>query len=243
MLQKVFEGFEYEVRNAIANTFRRESKVLRVVDATDLDRRERRTLERGEELRASLRAIQQPRSDFALAKFVVAQHDTPARQWAQAVLELQHKVFGIARARIDAERIAFQIEQLRAKRRKTKLDELELRRLEVDLEELDLARLGAVREADTLYEIIQAIELKANAGQPFTHEQLQHGEVEYWRLRLERQALQDMRESGTVRVGNIEAIRQMSARLGVPRPSRLTRDELRALAASTEQQGRKDAAA
>lgn len=200
----------------------------------ELVQREDRIQEAGRLLGEAFEAIQQPRSDFALAHFVVAQHDTPARQWAQAVLELQIKVFNIRRAQVDRERIDIDIEEIRRRLHSPLLRRSVRRRLELDLvakdvdaKDVDLARLGAVREAETLYAITKQIERQANDGQPFTYEQLQAGEAEYWQLRLSRQAYLAAR--GAIDPGNGDAILQTMTEPGEVRPQLLPPDHLHAM--------------
>lgn len=197
----------------------------------ELEAREAEIQARGRELREAFEAIQQPRSDYALAHFVVAQHDTPARQWAQAVLELQIKVFNVRRAQLAMEKLEVQIEAAEALarnplagRRRRRLAGVEAASLRVDREETILARLGAVREAETLYAITQRIEAEANGGRPFTYEQLQAGEAEYWQLRLSRQAYLEAR--GAIDPGNGEALLQTMTEPGERRPELLPDDLL-----------------
>jgi hypothetical protein len=62
--------------------------------------------------------------------------------------------------------------------------------------------LGALREFDTLYKIYQKFPR-------YTNEQLQKAESKYWLERLTSQAQQDIESSGSVSVGNAEALRQV----------------------------------
>jgi len=164
----------------------------------------------GERMLERFEAIQQPRSDFALAHFVVAQHDTPARQWVQAVLELQGRVFNLRRAQLDEEEKLLDLKKHRRNR-------IKRTRIELDLREMALARLGAVREANTLLAIVRVLE--EQHGGPYTHEELQAGEPEYWRLRLTRQSYLALRAGGApANAGNYDAILQASTEPGESRP-------------------------
>jgi hypothetical protein len=195
--------------------------------STAIEEREAELQARGRELREAFDAIQQPRSDFALAHFVVAQHDTPARQWAQAVLELQIKVFTLRRTQLAVDRLEERIAAADAvarnplvRGRRRRLAAIEAAELRVDREETAQARLGAVREAETLYAIARQIEAKANDGRPFTYEQLQAGEIEYWQLRLGRQAYLAARKA--IDQGNGEALLQAMTTPGETRPQLLS---------------------
>lgn len=168
----------------------------------DIVQQEKNITARIEALRADIEAIQQPRSDFAIKHFVVGQHDTPARQRQQAVLELQIKLFNIRRAQIEEQKL--KIQQARLRKSQDELDVLEAERLELDEAEMRLARMGAIREAEALLAIVDALP-------KFTYEEYQEAEAEYWARRLSRQALQDLRATGTISVGNLEAIRQATA--------------------------------
>jgi hypothetical protein len=197
----------------------------------DLIKREEAVRSAGEDLLGAFEAIQQPRSDFQLAHFVVCQHDTPARQWAQAVLELQIKVFNIARIQLDIEEKSLQRTDLivRAmvaeKDQDRRLLEIQAERLRIDVEEIRLARLGNVREAETLLSIVRSLEAQHQG--PYTREELQAGEAEYWDLRLTRQAYASARR--TIDAGNLEALLETMTELGETRARLIAKPELLAL--------------
>lgn len=183
-----------------------------------------------EELKSDIDAIQQPRSDFALTHFVVGAHDLPGRQRAQAVLELQIKMFNIKRAQLDERRLL--AEKYKHKTARDSRDpydkeiaEIEIERIETDLAELRLARIGSIREAQCLLAILEHLP-------KYTYEELQAEEAQYWQARLSRQALQDLRTTGTIGQGNIEAIRQYLKNTG-DRTAPLSIEELDALTGGT----------
>lgn len=182
----------------------------------DILKQESAIIERIESLRKDIEAIQQPRSDFAIKHFVVGQHDTPGRQRAQAVLELQIKMFNIRRAQLEEKRM--NILRERHLQSGDELDKIEAEKIDLDLAELRLSRMGAIREATALLAILDQLP-------PYSYEQYQAEEVEYWNRRLSRQALQDLRSMGTIGAGNLEAINQM-----LDRKPELNLDALRALA-------------
>jgi hypothetical protein len=175
--------------------------------------------EKGAAMRAAFEAIAQPRSDFQLAHFVVAQHDTLPRQWAQAVLELQGRVFNIARIQADVEllelKLADELEAAdAADGREKRRHELEGAKIRIALEETGLGRLGNVREAESLIAIVETLEAK-NGG-PFTREQIESDEARYWSLRLRRQAYPIIR--GLIDQGNAEVLLQTLVEPGEERP-------------------------
>jgi hypothetical protein len=168
-----------------------------------------------EGLRDDLDMVQQPRSNFALKHFVIGQHDLPGRQRAQAILELQAKLFGIKRSKIARERVLLLIE------RQNKLFEagdamaqqeaqLEIQSAEIDIAEIDLGMLGAVREANTLLAILSTMPR-------YTREELEAEEGEYWKRRLTRQYVVGQRDLG----GNLDAVLQVMTEPGTAKPTAL----------------------
>lgn len=184
-----------------------------------------------EELKADIDAIQQPRSDFALTHFVVGAHDLPGRQRAQAVLELQIKMFNIKRAQLDERRLLAEkykqkaVAEYSRGQYEKEIAEIEIERIETDLAELRLARIGSIREAQCLLAILEHLP-------KYTYEELQAEEAQYWQARLSRQALQDLRTTGSIGQGNIEAIRQYLKKTG-DRTAPLSIEELDALTGGT----------
>ena len=146
------------------------------------------------ELHDAFLEIFQGRSDFQLENFVVNAHTSPERQYAQCVLELQNKYYSIKQADISPRKINHQI--------KTETCPFAIEEKQLELEQLDIAMLGALREFDTLYKIYQKFPR-------YTNEQLQKAESKYWLERLTSQAQQDIESSGSVSVGNAEALRQV----------------------------------
>ena len=148
------------------------------------------------DLRTAFEDIQQPRSDFQIEHFVIGQHDTDERSYVQCVLELQAKYDGIKRAMFKRERIFTQLESMNCD-----ITSIDYREIMFELEVLDRSLLGMTREFKTLYTIWKSMP-------KFTYNQIQGAEERYWRLRLKRQATQDLNATGRVGVGNQEAIAQ-----------------------------------
>lgn len=152
------------------------------------------------DLAESVLAIQQPRTDYELATFVVGQHDSEPRRWAQCVLEEQQKVLALKRSIVAERMLLRKIEAKEAIGSLEAQDEAEL--LRIELTELKLAAVGAERELLALEAIRQSF------GRSYTREELNQAETEYWRLRLTRQASQEIAATGRVGVGNLNALRQ-----------------------------------
>ena len=145
--------------------------------------------------------IQQPRTEYVLEKFVVGQHDTEEQRYAQCVLEMQVKYDNIRRAKINKRLLEIKIEKL--EKINTESSKLKADLVRIDIEEQDRAMLGALREFEGLYKIWQSFPKK------FTRQELDANQENYWKLRLERQAYQDMQATGRIGVGNHEALRQI----------------------------------
>ena len=160
------------------------------------------------ELAGAIQAIQQPRTNFELAHFVVGQHDTEPRRWAQCVLELQIKIQNLRRAEISRRRLKRKIEKLERKGTRKAVDKAQL--LRIDLEDHSLAVIGAIREADALWAIYKSF------GRTYSRKELNDSEEEYWQRRLDRQAMQDVNASGRVGVGNQDALRLIGRPIDPP---------------------------
>jgi len=145
------------------------------------------------ELHEAFCQIFQGRSDYQLKNFVVSAHVTPERQYAQCVLELQHKYYAIKKADISRRKLQHEL--------KTTTCPFTIEEKALDLEQIDIAMVGALKEFDTLYKIFQSLP-------KFSNEELQEAEAAYWAERLATQAQQDIEAHGTVSVGNAEALRQ-----------------------------------
>lgn len=165
----------------------------------------------------SERAIQQARTPFELAHFVVGQHDAEPRAWAQCTLELGIKIRNLRRAQIGERKQIRQIDYLEtiargdtpdeeAKKRADAADDADLAK--IDLEEQSLAVLGAFREAQALKALYDSF------GRTYTRDELNAAEPDYWRRRLNRQAMHDTNAHGRIGVGNQDALRMA----GMPVP-------------------------
>lgn len=163
------------------------SKAIMSTDINDVN-------EKHKELHEAFLQIFQGRSNFQLDNFVVGMHMTPERQYAQCVLEMQHKYYSIRRADIGRRKLLKQIEEA--------TDEFDKEEKLLDLEQTEIAIIGALREFDHLYAIFKAMP-------KFTIEELEEGESKYWIERLAIQSQIDIDATGRISTGNYEALRQI----------------------------------
>ena len=124
---------------------------------------------RQRELLEDFDAIQMARTPEVLRKFVVGAQamDHPAQGWAQCVLELQIKYDNIRRAKINAELIQIEIDDLEKAGDPKSLLNAKLKR--IDLEAQDRAMLGAIREFQSLYAIYKSFDKRYTRDElPYT---------------------------------------------------------------------------
>jgi hypothetical protein len=164
------------------------------------------------ELIDEMKELSQPRSDFALKHFVVGQHDLPARQRQQAILELQSMMFELANqydeiclARLDIEEFEEALDKTEGRQKQRIQIQIDQKRRFIEGVEIGLT--GRLRECDYLYAMLQHMP-------KVTAEQLEVEEEAYWAMRLSRQLLLAGRDPG----GNLTAILQMLTDPGKPRP-------------------------
>jgi Tfp pilus assembly protein PilN len=126
----------------------------------------------------------QPRSDFALAHFVIAQHDLPARQRKQILDELQVLLYAIYDLRDKRELAEIELEELEAAQPENDFEyrrnEVRRRQLRREIWNIDFALRGREREAMTLLRLLEQMP-------KFTREEFEAQEAEYWKRRLTRQ--------------------------------------------------------
>jgi hypothetical protein len=146
-----------------------------------------------DKIKVAFSKVAQPRSDYAIERFVVGEHETQERQYAQCVTELWRKATSIRRAEIELAKKEREISSCS--------DDLDQELLALDMEEIRFAIAGAQAEFQTLFRIFESLP-------DFTAEELQAGEERYWTLRLARQAQIDIEATGRVGVGNLDALRQ-----------------------------------
>lgn len=167
-----------------------------------------------ENLFDEIKELQQNRSNFALEKFVVGQHDMPARQRKQVLDELMSMLVGLQQTVTAHEMAQVDIEELSERKDR---DKYEQKRNEIRLGEktrevklVEMQITGTLRECDYLYRMLQAMP-------KYTREQFEKEEAEYWTKRLTRQVY--LADRGGANMGNLDAVLQMFTEPGKPKPN------------------------
>jgi len=119
------------------------------------------------------------RSRFQLRQFVIGQHDTAPMQWRQILIEAQDLAYKIRMAELDVERKKIEIHKLLSTGDPLDAIEAEEKQLGVTLTERTLA--GAHMELGWLQEL-------ADEVGPYSQEEIEADQPEYWQARLSRQA-------------------------------------------------------
>jgi hypothetical protein len=119
------------------------------------------------------------RSRYQLENFVVRQHDTPAMQWKQVLLEGQQLAYNIKSAELNIKKTQIEMERLLETGDEIDAIDAEQKRLDIILTERTLA--GAKIELNWLEDIAQQIGVHS-------FEQVEADQPKYWQLRLQRQA-------------------------------------------------------
>lgn len=151
------------------------------------------------EITDAFNAVCQPKTNFQIENFVVGQHDTPERRFAQCVTQLHILVCNIKRAEIQRKRILLDIRDLGKKKSERNL--LNLEEKQIDLEQIEFSLKGALSEFATYYTLFSNMK-------KFTYEEIQCAEPIYWSLRLARQSQEDIEATGRIGQGNIDALWQ-----------------------------------
>lgn len=130
----------------------------------------------------------------------MGQHDTPAMQWRQVLLEAQSLLYRIKCVEIDIEKAKIEIDSLTEKGDKLSLLDAERKRLDLAVNARDLA--AARIEMNTISKIAEEIGY-------FSPEEIEADQETYWSLRLRRQADADaIGATQGVSAGNILAMIQ-----------------------------------
>lgn len=158
-------------------------------------------------------AIQDPLPLYEMEHFVVGQHDTPGRQWSQAILELDNRILAVADSDIEVQIANLKIADYEKSGEPIAL--LEAEKVRIGLMRTERARLGTMRGIGHLLKIIGELE-EIHEGRGWTREELDAEQEEYWHRRLARQALQDTIATGRVGVGNQDALRMIGRTIDPP---------------------------
>ena len=143
----------------------------------------------------------QAKPDYVLRELVIGQHETIEMRYAHTVLNLRLTYNALRKAKINFERIDYQIEQL--KKKDDKISEFKWRDKEIDRMEAECAVIGKMREFSCLYKIWQSFPKK------FTRTELNENQPEYWYKRAMKQCHQDMMATGRISQGNQDLRRQI----------------------------------
>jgi hypothetical protein len=127
------------------------------------------------------------------------------------MVNIERNTISMEKTEIEIENLKKEIEACNGDPATIRLKEGDIRLKELDLYEINLARLGAIREAETLLKLATYIEEQSGE---MTYERMQLAEEQYWRVRLEEQATEELMAYGRVGAGNLQAIRQLQRNVG-----------------------------
>jgi hypothetical protein len=166
-----------------------------------------------EGLLGEMRELGQPRSDYALAHFVVGQHDLPGAQRKQVLDELQAMMFALADVNDEkktAEIDLAEILELHDEKHgyEWQREEIKIGGLRRKILSLELHLEGRLRECETLLAMLDRIP-------KYTREQYEAEEPEHWARRLTRQFVLHQRGD----FGNLDALLQMETEPGKAKPA------------------------
>jgi hypothetical protein len=119
------------------------------------------------------------RTRFQLRQFVIGQHDTAPMQWRQILIEAQDLAYKIRMAELDVERKRIEIHKLLSTGDPIDAIDAEEKQLGITLTERTLQ--GARMELGWLQELADEIG-------PHTFDEIEADQLNYWQLRLARQA-------------------------------------------------------
>lgn len=123
------------------------------------------------------------RTRYQLENFVIGQHDTPQMRWRQIILEAQDLSYKIRSAELSIQKS--ELEKLRLLETGDAIDVLDAEQKAMDIEMTRRTLEGAYLELQWLQEI-------AERNGPYTIDEIEENQQEYWILRLQRQADTDV---------------------------------------------------
>jgi len=184
-----------------------------------IEKSESELLELNKYLGMAFDAINMRQSTYLLEHAVVGAHDKPERQWWQAILELRTCVKNINTMKLDQEEAELEIEILEEDLHKLKPIQMKLKMISIERQRLRLAdiieaRDMNVRYAWNCYKIARMIENKCHDGKPYSMDELEAAEPEYWRRRAIRQSWLQMGPGREIGPGNMDLLLQMSRTIG-----------------------------
>lgn len=161
-----------------------------------------------------MRAIEQPRSNYVLRHFVVAQHDTPMAQRKQILDELRSMMFFLADLNDDIKLAQLEKDEFIEKLNNESISDTERIRTEIfadkksrEITSNEMTLTGRMRECETLLAMLDEIPA-------FTREQYEAEQPLYWQKRITRQ----FRYGQMGDAGNLDAVRQMLTEVGTYSP-------------------------
>ena len=164
-----------------------------------------------EQLFSEITELQQNRSNFALEKFVVGQHDMPARQRKQVLDELVSMMLGLQQSVTAHEMLQIDIEELSTKKERNKYEqkrnEIRIREKIREIRFIELQIIGTLRECNFLRVMLEQMP-------KYTREEYEQEEAEYWKRRLTRQVF--LSDRGGMNYGNLDAVIQLFNEPGKP---------------------------
>lgn len=138
------------------------------------------------------------RTRFQLRHFVVGLHDTPAMQWRQILIEGQDMAYKIRMAELSIEKAKIEIHKLLSTGDPIDAIEAEEKQLGMTLTERTLQ--GARMELQWLQEMAEEVG-------PFTFEEIEDDQPEYWTKRLQRQAdIDQFSIANGISTGNVQSM-------------------------------------
>jgi len=154
----------------------------------------------GKELNEAFLATCQNRSNYALEKLVIGEHETPERQYKQCLDELVRKVAEIGRMEIRIEDMKEKLEKYKASDKPK--HQRKAKEMEINLWETNIALEGQLRECNTLYNAYSQM-------RKYTAEELQNAEEEYYKLRKFKQCQLELQQTGTIQPELINLLQMM----------------------------------
>jgi hypothetical protein len=139
------------------------------------------------------------RSRYQLRQFVIGAHDTAPMQWRQILIEAQDLAYKIRLAELDCERKRIEIDKLLSTG--DRLDAIEAEEKQLGLTITERTLQGAHLELGWLQEL-------ANEVGPYTIDEIEADQHNYWQARLSRQAGMDqLSATQGITTGNLESMR------------------------------------
>ena len=160
------------------------------------------TTELHKELMQAFDEIQMPRTPYVLEELIVNTKFTDEQRYAQCVLEMSIAYDNLRLAQIDMSLKQLQIDELNDSVEKQRLKKL---KKQIELEQTQRAVLGAEREFTYLFNLWRKFKKQ------YTREELNEAQPLEYKMRLETQALLDMKSKQLwISAWNLEWLRQIN---------------------------------